>query len=466
VAVATLAATGPWGARPAAASPPPAPADWVGVTHTHLDPNTSTPPAPWGTLLVNGADWAGGWASRGDLNVYSNGDGNHDRHVASGDAYECVELAQRWATLRYQSPPIWQVNADGMWARGPQLPIPFRQLPNGGGVAPQFGDLVVWGPGAASRFGHVAIVAGTGPGYVDVVEQNWNNHPGGGRTRLTITGTTMDARDGLPVDGWLRSSLEIDGYWLLGGDGGIFPFGTSGGFGSTGNLRLNRPIVSMAPTPSGRGYWLVAADGGVFPFGDAAGYGSAAHLRLRQPVVGMAATPTGHGYWLVAADGGIFPFGDAPGYGSAGNLRLSQPIVGMAAVPGGGGYWLVAGDGGIFPFGPAAGGYGSTGKVRLNRPIVGMAASASGHGYWLVASDGGIFPFGDAPGMGSTGGRALPAPIVGIATTRDGGGYWLAGAQGATYPFGDAEPIGSVAGLRINAPMIGLVAMPASAPAG
>jgi hypothetical protein len=110
----------------------------------------------------------------------------------------------------------------------------------------------------------------------------------------------------------------------------------------------------MATTPTGRGYWLVASDGGIFTFGDATFYGSTGSMRLNKPVVGMAATTTGHGYWLVASDGGIFTFGDAGFHGSTGSVQLNQPIVGMAATPNGGGYWLVASDGGIFTFGNAA----------------------------------------------------------------------------------------------------------------
>ena len=34
-------------------------------------------------------------------------------------------------------------------------------------------------------------------------------------------------------------------------------------------------------------------------------------MKLNKPIVGMAATPTGKGYWLVASDGGVFSFGDA-----------------------------------------------------------------------------------------------------------------------------------------------------------
>ena len=83
------------------------------------------------------------------------------------------------------------------------------------------------------------------------------------------------------------------GYWLVGSDGGIFSFGSSGYFGSTGALHLNAPIVGMASTPDGGGYWLVASDGGIFAFGDAAFYGSMGAKHLNAPIVGMAATPDG-----------------------------------------------------------------------------------------------------------------------------------------------------------------------------
>ena len=71
----------------------------------------------------------------------------------------------------------------------------------------------------------------------------------------------------------------------------------------------------MAATPSGNGYWLVAADGGIFCFGNAGFWGSTGSLRLNRPMVGMGDDGAG-GYWLVAQDGGIFTFGDAPFLGS------------------------------------------------------------------------------------------------------------------------------------------------------
>jgi len=62
----------------------------------------------------------------------------------------------------------------------------------------------------------------------------------------------------------------------------------------------------------------VASDGGIFSFGDAAFLGSTGAIRLNRPIVGMARGVDASGYWLVASDGGIFSFGDAPFLGSTG----------------------------------------------------------------------------------------------------------------------------------------------------
>ena len=167
-------------------------------------------------------------------------------------------------------------------------------------------------------------------------------------------------------------------------------------FGSTGNVRLNKPIVGMAATPTGHGYWLVASDGGIFTFGDAGFFGSTGNVRLNKPIVGMAATPTGHGYWLVASDGGIFTFGDAGFFGSTGNVHLDQPVVGMAPSPLGTGYWMVAADGGIFTF---------------NVPFEGSASGASATTVGMALTTAPLFgPFLDAPA--TTGNQARNQEIL------------------------------------------------------
>jgi hypothetical protein len=148
------------------------------------------------------------------------------------------------------------------------------------------------------------------------------------------------------TDGWAPT-----GYWMLASDGGVFSFGTATFHGSTGARRLQRPVVSMTPTPSGNGYWLVASDGGVFTFGDATFHGSTGARKLNKPVTSMAPTATGKGYALVAVDGGIFTFGDAPFYGSA--ARTGKTFLGAARTLSGRGYWLIADDRSMHPFGDA-----------------------------------------------------------------------------------------------------------------
>ena len=278
---------------------------------------------------------------------------------------------------------------------------------------------------------------------------------------LSVFGVTRAVAGPEPGPGSVpgtAASPPGNGYWLVGADGSVYPFGVPA-FGSLGTAPPARPITGGTATPDGQGYWLVGTDGGIFAFGDAGFHGSTGAMRLNNPIVGMAATPSGQGYWLVAGDGGIFAFGDAGFHGSTGAMRLNSPIVGMAATPSGGGYWLVAGDGGVFAFGDA-GFYGSTGSILLNKPIAGLSASATGRGYRFVASDGGLFSFGDAPYAGSAAGRPLARPVVGMAGSPTGNGYWLVGAAGAVYGFGDVAVMGSMSGAPLPAPIVAIVAPP------
>jgi hypothetical protein len=245
------------------------------------------------------------------------------------------------------------------------------------------------------------------------------------------------------------------GYRLVASDGGIFDFGATGFWGSTGSLHLNAPVVGMAVTPSTDGYWTVASDGGIFDYGDAGFFGSMGGHHLNKPIVGMASAPDGGGYWEVASDGGVFDFGDAGFFGSAGGTRLDKPIVGMASTPDGGGYWLVASDGGIFSYGDAQF-HGSAGSLVLNSPIVGMATTSDGGGYWLVASDGGIFTYGDAQFHGSAGSIRLNKPVVGMSVTPGGGGYWLVASDGGIFTYGDAQFYGSTGSIQLNKPIVGM----------
>jgi uncharacterized protein YkwD len=143
----------------------------------------------------------------------------------------------------------------------------------------------------------------------------------------------------------------------------------------------------MAATRGGHGYWLVAGDGGIFSFGDARFYGSTGAMRLNQPVVSMATTPSGRGYWMVASDGGIFTFGDAHFYGSTGGLRIPAPVTGMTPSTKGG-YWLIGADGTVYAFGAAR----ATGALLHHAAFLATAISSPpGGGFWFVSVDGHVY---------------------------------------------------------------------------
>src|SRR5919106_1191418 len=168
---------------------------------------------------------------------------------------------------------------------------------------------------------------------------------------------------------------------------------------------------SLAALRARVGYWMVGQDGGIFAFGDAPFRGSTGAIKLNKPIVGMAVAPNGRGYWLVASDGGVFAFGNgARFFGSTGDIKLVQPIVGIAPTNSNDGYWFVAADGGIFSFGDAR---AFTPKLG-GSPVTGLAKSPDGDGLWVTRANGEVNGYGSVPSLGSL--TAAPAqPIVGIA---------------------------------------------------
>ena len=245
-----------------------------------------------------------------------------------------------------------------------------------------------------------------------------------------------------PNSGQARSSSIVAaaptpdgrGYYLASANGTVTTSGDARFFGDASTQHLRAPIVAMAVDPATGGYWLLGGDGGVFSF-HAPFFGSTGGRHLRAPAVGLVANLAGTGYRFVASDGGVFDFGRGVQFhGSEGGKHLNAPIVGIAACQPRGGYWLVASDGGIFAFDAPF--YGSTGGRHLNATIVQMEALASGRGYRFVAADGGIFDFGGARYLGSLGGQHLTSPVVGMAAAPSGAGYWIVQASGRVSAFG------------------------------
>jgi hypothetical protein len=254
------------------------------------------------------------------------------------------------------------------------------------------------------------------------------------------------------------------GYWLVGSDGGIFTFGSAHFYGSTGSLKLHKPIVGMAATPDGKGYWLVASDGGIFAFGAAGFHGSIPGLglapagsgqprALNAPIVGMVPSADGGGYFMVASDGGVFAFGDAQFEGSCpGRGGCSGAAVSVVPDATGRGYWLVTQTGNVYTFGDAPY-FGAPGPQ--GSPITAAVRTADGQGYYILLANGTVYSYGDAMRLGGPAGMVGGFnPASAIFTDAGGGGYWVASAAGAVFTYGDAPNDGSMAGSHLNGAII------------
>ena len=261
------------------------------------------------------------------------------------------------------------------------------------------------------------------------------------------------------------AAAPVHGYWLVGGDGGIFTFGSAAFWGSTGNIHLNRPVVGITPTSGDQGYWLDASDGGIFAFGDAPFEGSIPGLgilpygypgggrKLAAPIVGMVPSSTHQGYFMVGADGGVFAFGDAKFNGSCPSIGgCSGAAVAVMPDSTGNGYWLVTTTGHVYGFGDAP--YlGAPGPQ--SSPVTSAVSTHDGNGYWILTANGTVYNYGDAVNLGGpTSSAGGLNPATAIFATATGGGYWVALANGAVFNFGDAPNDGGMSGSHLNAPII------------
>jgi ribosomal protein L24E len=152
------------------------------------------------------------------------------------------------------------------------------------------------------------------------------------RGRVIVRGEAKHYGDmsGVALNGPVLDSIVAPGgagYYMVASDGGVFSFGTARFEGSMGGKHLNAPVQSLVPDPDGSGYWLVASDGGVFAF-NAAFRGSTGSMKLNKPMTGMV--PYGTGYLMVAEDGGIFNF--SPGKDFLGSLGANPPAVPVVSV--------------------------------------------------------------------------------------------------------------------------------------
>jgi hypothetical protein len=292
------------------------------------------------------------------------------------------------------------------------------------------------------------------PGQAQPVDQGTDKThktaSGGGTTDTTGGGGTTTTGP------QVNPPANRNGYWMVGGDGKVYGFGTAQKFGDAG-VTPGSQAVDLEPTPTGDGYWVVDDAGGVAAFGDAVYRGSPDSLTIKgdEKVTSLSSTPTGKGYWMFTSKGRVLTFGDATHFGDMAGKPLNAPVLDSIVTPSGKGYYMVAGDGGIFSFGDAKF-YGSMGGKPLNKPVQSLVPDSDGVGYWLVASDGGIFAF-DASFRGSMGGKPLNKPVTGMVRYADG--YLMVGEDGGIFNFSTQPFLGSLGGTPPARPIVSVAAL-------
>jgi hypothetical protein len=174
----------------------------------------------YGAPLISGCQWATWVANCSNLTAYGNGSSFDNSGCGApngctfGPEFQCTELAQRYAYYAWGEPAVWDgyAGANGsaaqMWNAGPALPIPLQQFAQGGGVAPQVGDILVFAPGWLGNYfdanGHVAVINAVGSTYIDIVQENGT---ASGSDQLGRSGSTVTANGYTPVIGWLHNPL-------------------------------------------------------------------------------------------------------------------------------------------------------------------------------------------------------------------------------------------------------------------
>ncbi|HZQ79632.1 MAG TPA: hypothetical protein VFE55_20050 [Acidimicrobiia bacterium] len=270
-------------------------------------------------------------------------------------------------------------------------------------------------------------------------------------TDVATDGATAATQDA-PTAGTV-TNMNVTGYWAIGSDGKVYPFGDATNNGAPASASLS--IVDIEASPHGTGYWAVDDKGAVTNFGPV-NYGSATDLKSGERVTSISGTPTGAGYWLFTNKGRAIAFGDAnKNIGDVSTLKLNAEILDSAPTPTGNGYYLVAADGGVFALGDAH--YqGSMGSTKLNKPVQSIVVDPDGEGYWLVASDGGVFSF-KAPFRGSTGSMTLNKPMTGMVAF--GNGYLMVAEDGGVFNFSDKQFSGSLGSNPPANPIVSISAL-------
>lgn len=388
--------------------------------------------AGYGSVLIPGAQWAGGMAvpqSAGGANfdVHSNWDGSScwrsptasDGRDAWGIQFQCTELAMRAADLEWNEGGTsswiaagWTGNGSSMFDVAGRLPTPLLAVANGSGSLPNPGDIMVWGPTPSDTTGHVAVVerVDTEAQRVWIVSQNSMYAEYG----LPYSGTTIDpgGNFGLPLRGWLDDprptrgvALRTDGKsgYTLDGWGGVVPFGGAPPLTTSAYWSQWDIARGMGTLPDNSGGYVLDAYGGLHPFGAATSVNVSAYWPGWDIARGVAVRPDGRSGYVLDGWGGLHPFGGAPMVSFTGYWPywdVARAVVLRA--DGVSGYVLDA-YGAMHPFGgaPSVSITAYWGGWDIARAAVlvtdGSNPSVPANSGWVLDGYGGLHPFGGAP---------------------------------------------------------------------
>ena len=302
----------------------------------------------------------------------------------------------------------------------------------------------------------------------------------------------------------MAATTNADGYWLATDSGQVFGFGSVGnvdvdlgplddesvvGITAAGaGLRVvtdrgrvlnhnasphgdwgsstgaDRPVVSIAGTPTGEGYWLLDARGAVVARGDATWHGDVAQWLLLGSPTQVVATPSGQGYAIVSTAGPLYSFGDAQVTGWSRPDSPPSPAQAIVMTPTGKGHWLFRRDGRAEEYGDAKfigiatrtvlklgkGTFSFTmlepGPTKVVFNLSGTTAtvtqdwSRGAEGYWMLGDDGAVHGFGSAAVAGDEPHLSIDPQrrAVDLEPTPDGAGYWIVDDDGGVYAHGSA----------------------------
>ena len=173
--------------------------------------------------------------------AFSNGNENHFSltaaksaclpHVSIGPAWSSLEFVRRfilvskgcWVPHVAMAESIWDLHA--VVHSVTKQDVPLHRFPNGGGNAPQVGDILVWRRAHDMPLGHCAIVAAVGDTSIAVAEQNmdpatkWSGQHSrelsmavkGPTGSGSLQGQRYEVFDDDPLLGWMRVDMvDVD----------------------------------------------------------------------------------------------------------------------------------------------------------------------------------------------------------------------------------------------------------------